>query len=171
MVGFTRLDYPVWLLLETSYCLDSNPCLLILGLVLLHCNHLWALLCIGLRFVVIGRSFALRPFLILTAPPLISEHFLIFASIACVAALELLLSSGKPDDPVWYSGLSDFPAWSAVGQHLRNNRLLCGNLHGQNLKLVLTILGETTSAAEPMVCSTPPMVDKVDTSSTEAPTA
>jgi hypothetical protein len=87
-----------------------------------------------------------------------------------VAALELLLSSGKPDDPVWYSGLSGFPAWSAIGRHHRNSRLLCGNLHGQNLKLVLTILGETASAAEPMVRSTPPMVDKMDTSSTEAPT-
>jgi hypothetical protein len=42
-------------------------------------------------------------------------------------------------------------------------------LHGQNLPLVLTIPGESASVVEPMVCTIPPKVDKVGTSSMEAP--
>jgi hypothetical protein len=89
-----KLDCPVRLLLGTSHRL--------------HCNHLWTLLPIALHFIVNGQSFALQPFLILTASPN-SEHPLIFAPIACAAALELLLSSGKLDGPIWYSGMSNFP--------------------------------------------------------------
>jgi hypothetical protein len=84
-----------------------------------------------------------------------------------VVALEFLLSSGKPNVLVWYSRLSGFPTWSVVGQHLHNVCLLHGSLHGQNLQLVLTILGESALAPEPMVRTTPPKVDKVDTSSAE----
>jgi hypothetical protein len=100
-----------------------------------------------------------------------SEHPLIFAPIACVAALELLLSSGKPNAPVWYSELSGFPARSAIGQHLHHNHLLRGSLCGKNLQLVPTILYESASVAEPMVRTTPPKMDKADASSVRSPTA
>jgi hypothetical protein len=48
--------------------------------------------------------------------------------------------------------------------------LLHSSLHVQNLQLVLTILGESSSATKPMVRTTLPKVDKADTSSAEAPT-
>jgi hypothetical protein len=46
-----------------------------------------------------------------------------------------------------------------------------GNLRDQNLQLILTILGESALAVEHMVHTTPPKVEKMDTTSAEAPTA
>jgi hypothetical protein len=93
----------------------------------------------------------------------------------CVATLELLLSSGKLNGPVWYSRLSSFfarnPSCTAAGQHSHNGRLLHGSLCDQNLQLVLTIPSESASAVEPKVPTTLPKVDMVDTSSTEVPMA
>jgi hypothetical protein len=43
-----------------------------------------------------------------------------------------------------------------------------GSICDQNLQLVLTILGESASAAEPRVHTTLPKVDKVEISSAEA---
>jgi hypothetical protein len=48
---------------------------------------------------------------------------------------------------------------------------MCSSLHGQNPQQVLTIPGGSASATEPMVPTTPPKEDKVDTSSVEVPTA
>jgi hypothetical protein len=100
-----------------------------------------------------------------------SEHPLIFALIVCVVVLEFLLSLGKSDGLVWHSRLSGFPAWYVVGRHLHNSLLLRGSLHGQNLQLVLIILGESASAMKSTDRTTPPKVDKADTSLVEAPTA
>jgi hypothetical protein len=90
-------------------------------------------------------------------------------------ALELLLSLGKLDHPVWDFGLSDFPilelSCPAAVRHSRNDCPLCSSLHDQNLQLVLIILGESASVAEPKVCTTLPKVDKADTSSAKPPTA
>jgi hypothetical protein len=68
MVRFTKLDYPVWLLLGTGHYLGYDLGLLALGLVLLRCNLLCTFLCAMPHFIVIGQSFNLQPFLILTAP-------------------------------------------------------------------------------------------------------
>jgi hypothetical protein len=68
MVRFTKLDCPVWLLLEISHCIGSDLSLLALGLVLLCFNLLWTFLHAMTCFIVIGQSFTLQPFLILTAP-------------------------------------------------------------------------------------------------------
>jgi hypothetical protein len=74
---------------------------------------------------------------------------------------------------VWHSGLSNFHVLEAscpiVGRHSHNDRLLYSSLWGQNIQLVMTILGESASSAEPMVHTTQPKVDKVDTLSVEAP--
>jgi hypothetical protein len=67
MVKFTKLDYPVWLLLEISHCIGSDLGLLALGLVLLLYNLLWTFLCVVLLFVI-GRSPSPRLYLILIAP-------------------------------------------------------------------------------------------------------
>jgi hypothetical protein len=92
-----------------------------------------------------------------------------------MATLELMLSSGKLNGPVWYSRLSSFfarnPSCTAAGQHSHNGRLLHGSLCDQNLQLVLTIPSESASAVEPKVPTTLPKVDMVDTSSTEVPMA
>jgi hypothetical protein len=50
-----------------------------------------------------------------------------------------------------------------------NGHLLCSSLHDQNPQHVLTIPGGSASAVELMVRTTPPNVDKEDTSSAEAP--
>jgi hypothetical protein len=96
-------------------------------------------------------------------------------STVCVASWKLLQSLRKPDDLICHSGLSSFPVLKAsypvASRHSHNGRLLCSSLYGQNLQLVLTILGGCASVAEPMVRTTPPKVDKVGTSSAEAPTA
>jgi hypothetical protein len=99
-----------------------------------------------------------------------SKHPLIYTLIVCVAALEFLLSLGKSDGPIWHSRLSSFPTRSIVGRHLHNGLLLCGSLRGQNLQLVLTILGKSALATE-STYRTPPKVDKADTSLAVAPTA
>jgi hypothetical protein len=87
---------------------------------------------------------------------------------------ELLLPSGKPDDPVWHSRLSDFftlrPSCPIGGRHIRNGRLLRSSLRGQNPQQVLTIPGGSASVVASMVCTTPPKEDKVHTSSLETPT-
>jgi hypothetical protein len=87
----------------------------------------------------------------------------------------LLLPLGKPDGPVWQSGLSGFPTpkllYPADGQHIRSGHLLCSSLHDQNPELVLTILGGSASMVAPMDRIIPPKEDKVDTSSTKVPTA
>jgi hypothetical protein len=97
------------------------------------------------------------------------------ALIACVAALELMLSSGKPDGPIYHSGLSGFPvlepSYLATGWCSRNDYLLCSSLHDQNPQQVLTISGGSALAAESTDHTTPPKVDKADTSSVEAPIA
>jgi hypothetical protein len=102
-----------------------------------------------------------------------SEHPPIFVLIVCVAALEFLLSLGKPNGPVWNSGLFGFPVLEpscpAGGRHSRNGRLLCSSLRGQIPQHVLTISDGSVLAAESTDCTTPPKVDKTDTSSTEAP--
>jgi hypothetical protein len=71
----------------------------------------------------------------------------------CMATLELMLSSGKLNGPVWYSRLSSFfaqnPSCTAAGQHSHNGCLLRGSLCDQNLQLVLTIPSESASAVEP----------------------
>jgi hypothetical protein len=95
--------------------------------------------------------------------------------MACVAALESLSSSGKSDHPVWGSGPSNFSAWGsschAADQRFRSGHLLHSSPFDHNLQLVLTILSESASAMEPTVSTTLPKMDKVDTSSVEAPTA
>jgi hypothetical protein len=49
-----------------------------------------------------------------------------------------MLSPRKPDGPVWYSGLSDFPvlkpSYPIGSQCVHNSRLLHSSLHGQNPK-------------------------------------
>jgi hypothetical protein len=79
---------------------------------------------------------------------------------------------GKLDGLVWHSGLSNFLILEAscpvAGRRSRNDHLPSSGFRGHNLQLVQTILGESVSVMEPMVCTTLP---KVDTSSTEAPTA
>jgi hypothetical protein len=82
------------------------------------------------------------------------------------------LSSEKLEHPIWGSRPSSFPVLGpfshAAGQRSCNDRLLYSSLCGQNLQLVLTILGGSASATEPTVRTTPPKVDKVGTSSVEA---
>jgi hypothetical protein len=63
------------------------------------------------------------------------------------------------------------PLYLVGGRHSRTDHLLCSTLHGQNIHLVLTILGGSTSVVEPTVCTTLPEVDKADTSLVEAPMA
>jgi hypothetical protein len=108
----------------------------------------------------------------LDCPP-ISKHPLIPALIACVAALELLLSSGEPDGPVCHSGMSDFPnlehSCLAGGRCSHNGHLLCSSLRGQNPQQVLTMSGGSALAAESTDCTTLPKVDKADTSPAEGP--
>jgi hypothetical protein len=60
--------------------------------------------------------------------------------------------------------------FSAGGRRICNGRLLQSSLRGQNLQQVLTIPSENASVVVPMVCTTPPKEDKVDTSSTDVPT-
>jgi hypothetical protein len=95
--------------------------------------------------------------------------------LAHVGDQELLLFLGKPDDPIWHSRLSSFPvlrlSCPAAGRCIRNIRLLRSSLRGQNPQQVLTILGGSALVAAPMVCTTPPKEDKVDTKSVEAPMA
>jgi hypothetical protein len=87
---------------------------------------------------------------------------------------ELLLSPGKPDGLVWNSVLFGFlalrPSCTAGGRHTRNGYLLHSSLHGQNPQQVLTNPGGSASAMVPMVHTTAPKEDKVDTSSAEVPT-
>jgi hypothetical protein len=49
---------------------------------------------------------------------------------------EMLLSSRKPNDPVWHSELSSFPvlrpSYPACGRHIRQVRLQRSSLRGQN---------------------------------------
>jgi hypothetical protein len=87
----------------------------------------------------------------------------------------LSLPPGKPDGPVWHSGLSVFPApkllCSADIQCVRSSHLLRSSLHGQNPEHVLTILSGSALVVAPMDRTTPPKENKVGTSSAEAPTA
>jgi hypothetical protein len=98
-----------------------------------------------------------------------------WAPTACADDQELLLSLGKPNHLVWDSRPSGFPIlgsfYPAGGWHSRNGHLLRSTLRGQNLQLILTIPGGSTSVTEPKVCITPPKVDKVHTSSVEVPMA
>jgi hypothetical protein len=71
MVQFTKQDCSVWLLLGTGHYLDSELRPFTLGLVLLCYNPLWTLLHIRLCFVI-GQSFTLQPFLILTTSQTLS---------------------------------------------------------------------------------------------------
>jgi hypothetical protein len=108
--------------------------------------------------------------------PLIHQQkFHPWAPTACSIDQELWLSSGKPNGPIWHSTLSSFPVLEAyypiVARRSCNDRLLCSNLHGQNLLKVLTFPSEVVSTTEPTVHTTLPKVDKVDTSSAEDPTA
>jgi hypothetical protein len=109
----------------------------------------------------------------LDCPLIRQQKPLTYESTTCAAALELLLSSGKPDHPVWGSRLSSFPVLGpscpVAGRHPRNGHLRCISLCGQNLQLVLTISDGSALAMEPRVRTTLPKVDKEDTSSTEAP--
>jgi hypothetical protein len=88
---------------------------------------------------------------------------------------ELLLLLEKLDGPVWHSGLSNFHVlWLpclADDRRIRNNRLLRKSLRSQNLQHVLTISGGRAPAAEPIVHTTLPKVDKAGTSSMEVPMA
>jgi hypothetical protein len=88
---------------------------------------------------------------------------------------ELLLLLGKPDGPVWHSGLSNFSVlWlpcPANDRRVRNDHLLCKSLRSQNLQQVLTIPGGRAPVAEPIVHTTMPKVDKAGTSSMEVPMA
>jgi hypothetical protein len=73
MFRFAKLDHLVLLVLGTSPCLGFDPCLLALGLILLHCNLLWTFLRASFYFVT-GRSFTPRPCLVLTAPGTIKRY-------------------------------------------------------------------------------------------------
>jgi hypothetical protein len=88
---------------------------------------------------------------------------------------ELLLSSWKLDGPVCHCGLSNFPilrpSCPTGGRRVCNGRLLHSSLCGQNPQQVLAIPGGSASAVVPMVRTTPPKEDKVDTSLAEAQTA
>jgi hypothetical protein len=113
--------------------------------------------------------------MVASPPPPISKHPPIPALIACVAALELLLSSGEPDGPIYHFRLSNFPilepSCPAGGRCSRNDHLLCSSVGGQNSQQVLTISGGSALAVESMDCTTLPKVAMEDTSSAEAPTA
>jgi hypothetical protein len=67
MVRFGKSDHSVWRLLRTSPNFYLGLCLLTLGLVLLYCSRLWALLRVMLC-LVICRSLAHWPYLTLAAP-------------------------------------------------------------------------------------------------------
>jgi hypothetical protein len=86
---------------------------------------------------------------------------------------ELLLSLGKLDDPVWHFGLSSFPAlrpsYPIGGRRICNNHLLSSSPRAQNPQQVLTIPGGSESVVVPMVRTTPPKEDNVDTSSVKVP--
>jgi hypothetical protein len=105
---------------------------------------------------------------------MIYEHPLIHTLIACVAALELLLSSVELDGLVQHSRLSSFPVLEpscpAGGRCSHNSHLLCSILRGQNPQQVLTISGGSALAVESTDHTTLPKVDKADTSLAEAPT-
>jgi hypothetical protein len=81
----------------------------------------------------------------------------------------------KLDGLVWHSGLSNFPALGSScptgGRRKCSGHLLRSCLSGQNPQQVLTIPGGSASTVVPMVHTTPPNEDKVDTSSAEVPTA
>jgi hypothetical protein len=159
VVQFTKPDYPVLLLLGNGHCRGSDLCLFTLGLVLLHCNHLWTLLfCVGLCFIT-NQSLTLQPFLILTVPRtssiLRSSHRLLVClpwSFYCL--------QGNRTIPFGVLDHLVFLSWTLPILPLADTSIaaisLCGSLHGQNLQLVLTILGENVSTAEFMDCTTPP---------------
>jgi hypothetical protein len=135
-IRFTKLDCPIWLLLETGHDIDSDLGLLTLGLILLRCNHLWTFLCVALHFII-GRSLASWPCLILIASWSINRRYTFGHPLSDLATDQwLLLPSGKTDGRVWHSGLSGFPvlkpSCSIGGQHSRNGRLLCSSIRGQN---------------------------------------
>jgi hypothetical protein len=87
----------------------------------------------------------------------------------------LSLPPGKSDVPVWHSRLSGFPALKllcpADGRCVRSSHILHSSLYGQNSEQVLTISGGSASVVAQMDSTTSPKEDKVETSSTEAPTA
>jgi hypothetical protein len=95
--------------------------------------------------------------------------------LACAGDQELRLSSGKLDGLVWHSRLSDFsalrPSYPTGSRHICNGCLLRSSLRGQNPQQVQTIPSGNASAVAPMVSTTPPKEDNVDTSSAEAPAA
>jgi hypothetical protein len=82
---------------------------------------------------------------------------------------------GKPDGPVWHSGLFGFPVLKPScpvgGRRSHNGSLLFSSLRGQNHQQVPTIPGGSALAAESIDRTTTPKVDKADTSSAETPTA
>jgi hypothetical protein len=94
--------------------------------------------------------------------------------LAPVGDQVLLLLPEKLDGMVWGSGLSDFPvprpSSPAGGRCIHSGHLLHSSLHSQNPEQVLTIPGGSALVVELMAHTTPPKVDKVDTSSMEAPT-
>jgi hypothetical protein len=83
----------------------------------------------------------------------------------------MVATFGETNGLVCHSGPSSFlalrPSYPASGQRIRNSRLLCSSLYSQNPQQVLIILGGSALVAMPMVRTTPPKEDKVDTSSVE----
>jgi hypothetical protein len=110
----------------------------------------------------------------LDCPLIHQQKIRLRAPTICDVDQWLSLPSRKPDSPVWHSGLSSFPVLEPscpVGdRHSRNICLLCSSLRGQNPKQVLTIPSGSALTVESMDRTTPPKVDKVDTSSAEGPT-
>jgi hypothetical protein len=119
-----------------------------------------------------SRSFALSD---LDCPLIHQQKIWLRAPTACATDQRLLLPLEKLNCLVWHSGLSSFPnlepSYPVGGRHFRNSCLLCNRLRGQNPQQVLTIPGGSTLMVESMDRTTPPKVDKVDTSSAEASTA
>jgi hypothetical protein len=177
MVRFRKLDCPVWWLPRTGPSFYLGLCLHLWDPVLLRYHLLWTLLCIMLRFVI-GQSLAPQP-----CPPLPASWFISRGSILWSFSLVPTTRSccclwGNQTiwfGLVWHFRLSGFPILRSScptgGRHIRNGHLLRSSLYGQNPQQVLTIPSGSASAVTPMVCTTLPKEDKVDTSSAKAPMA
>jgi hypothetical protein len=63
------------------------------------------------------------------------------------------------------------PSCPVGGQHCHNSHLLCSSLYGKNPQQVLPIPSGSALATEFMDRTTPPKVEKADTSLAEAPMA
>jgi hypothetical protein len=119
-----------------------------------------------------SRSLALSD---LDCPLIDQQKIWLWAPTACATDQRLLLPLGKPNCPVWHSGMSGFPdlepSCPVGGRHSRNSCLLCNRLRGPNPQQVLTIPDGSTLVVESMDRTTLPKMDKMDTSSAEASTA